>query len=108
MYEDESDDGWAEGRKLAELIESAAGRVGLHPTSIQVGVNPDDPSTFRAVSQFMIGELAFSDRVQNPEAAAEADALTRLEVDADFGDFMNETLAEQMERRRRELGGDQE
>lgn len=76
--EPESNNGPSEEqmRDLHENLDAATRKIGLHLQSLEVAGTPDDdhlPEQLKgkliATGLFMVGDLAFSDEVQNPEAA---------------------------------------
>lgn len=63
-------------RELHEKLDSVSRKMGLHLQSLELAETPDNehlPETLKgkmiATGLFMVGDLAFSDEVQNPEAA---------------------------------------
>lgn len=72
-------------QQKGEELEVAAHKIGLHATSITMGQALDphtgQPGQLVLMGQFQIGELAFSDRVQDPEGAAHNDEFARMQHD---------------------------
>jgi hypothetical protein len=89
-------------REAAEKLGELAHGLGLHIQQTDFGVTegPDGPQVVVAAN-FLIGELAWSDRVQNPEAEVDTDVLADLETQ-----IMRDKAAELRERMRRKPEGD--
>lgn len=63
-------------RELHEKLDAVTRKMGLHLQQIELSVTPKDvplPEAFKdktiATALFMVGDLAFSDEVQDPEKA---------------------------------------
>lgn len=69
----------------ADLLEAAAHKIGLHSTSTTLGaaVDPEtgQPARLVLMMQFAIGDLAFTDRVQDPRQAVANDEIAKIEHD---------------------------
>lgn len=64
--------------QVAEAISTSLRSVGLHAVNVQFGHNDGDPDNKFIVGSFLIGDLALSDRVQNPAAEGDKDEFTEI------------------------------
>lgn len=74
-------------RPVIEAITEAASKIGLYTPTVAVGVDTvGDPQTgekrHQLICNFVIGDHAFTEAVQNPNAGAEAAILERKQLEA--------------------------
>lgn len=95
-----------EARKLMEELENAARRIGLYAENIAIGVPiggpniPEGEEQMVLVAQFTLGDIAFSDRVQNPQADETDMEFRKMAVDLEKDQF--EAKRQEIERKLKE------
>lgn len=111
MDDDHDHDPDAHGGPPFELVEKAkqatsdiddgARKIGLYLQDSHLAVDPREPTKMVIVAQFLVGDVAFSDRVQNPVADEDLDQVKALE-----SDLKKQEFEELRERLQQEHGGD--
>lgn len=86
-------------KKAVGEMEDAARKLGLYLQDHQLAMDPRDPTKMIIIGQFLIGDVAWSDRVQNPQVDAETDQIKTMESDLAKQEFVE--LRERLERRAR-------
>lgn len=66
--------------QMADAVSTTLRGVGLHATNIRFAQDPDSGQHY-ILGSFMIGDLATSDRVQNPEGEQVRDEFTAISQD---------------------------
>lgn len=98
-----------EAQRLIEDLENASRKLGLYADQIVVGVpslpghvpgDPDEEEKVVVVANFTIGDVAWSDRVQNPQADETDMEFRKMAVDLEKDQF--EAKRAEIERRLKE------
>jgi hypothetical protein len=81
-----------EAQRLMEELENSARKLGLYADNLAIGVpmggpNLDDEERMVVVGQFTIGDIAWSDRVQNPQADETDMEFRKMAVDLEKDAF---------------------
>lgn len=95
-------------RHLAEQLEEGARKIGLYVRDFGVGTaNPLDPDAPPvAVASFLIGDIALSDRIQDPEKENINKEVHRMGTQLEVEEF--EALRERLAKEANAEGADQE
>lgn len=90
-------------RAAAEKLEDAARQIGLYLKITDYGIveGEDGSPQVAIIANFLIGDLAWSDRVQDPAAEADMDQVAAMETA-----LMREKAQELRDRMRRKREGE--
>lgn len=92
-------------RERADQLEVATRKIGLYAQNLQIGAAADpltgEPINGVILGSFLIGDLAYSDRVQNPQAEGDADTLAAIETG-----LMRDRVRDLRDRMIKRKGGD--
>jgi hypothetical protein len=90
---------------LTEQLTEATQGIGLYVRQMALTVPEEDSPMAYVLVEFTLGDLAFSERVQHPEVAAQNEETRQVLEEAGLGDTDAEIVREQWEERKRKLEG---
>lgn len=83
-------------QNAASLLEDGARKVGLYAQQVRLGAN-EDGSRMVLMADFLIGDVAWSDRIQHPERYDDTTTFKQIERDLMTDKFTE--LRDEMQRR---------